>query len=210
MNKVNRIEIVMRISAAILLYIGTLAMPQMSVSAGELNDTADEPTFATNANGCLAPLDTSLRALHSNSEHDLCALSKGKVVMVVNTASQCGYTGQFEDLEAIYREYQEQGLVILGFPSDSFRQEYADEEATAEVCFRNFGVTFPMMATTKVTGDEANSVFQALTNATQQAPRWNFHKYVISADGSRVRSFASAVKPTDESITQTIESFLQQ
>lgn len=126
--------------------------------------------------------------------------------MVVNTASQCGFTGQFADLETLYQTYQDQGLVILGFPSDSFRQEFADEEDTAEVCFRNFGVSFPMMATTAVRGNNANPVFSALQQATGQAPRWNFHKYVISADGQTISSFGSRVNPTASEITEVIEA----
>ncbi|MCL4410249.1 MAG: glutathione peroxidase [Firmicutes bacterium] len=202
MNKVNRIEVIMRISAAVVLYLALLASPHISMAEEE----SGSQLFQSSANGCLAPLDRSLRALHSNNEHDLCELSKGKVVMVVNTASQCGFTGQFADLEELHKTYQDQGLLILGFPSDSFRQEFADEEDTAEVCFRNFGVSFPMMATTSVRGDDANPLFAALRDATGQEPRWNFHKYVISADGKTISSFGSRVNPTASEIVDVIEA----
>lgn len=204
MNKVSQIEVIMRICAAVVLYLALIASPHITMAA----DDTDGSLFQNSANGCLAPLDQSMRALHSADQHNLCELSKGKVVMVVNTASQCGFTGQFADLEKLYQTYQDQGLVIFGFPSDSFRQEYEDEEVTAEVCFRNFGVSFPMMATTSVRGDDANSVFAALHAATGQAPRWNFHKYVISADGQTISSFGSRVNPSSTEITEVIEAAL--
>lgn len=158
--------------------------------------------------GCLGVFEQTLPRLHSNDMHNLCELTKDKVVLVVNTASQCGYTGQFEDLEAIYKRYADAGLVILGFPSDSFRQEHDNEAETATVCYVNFGVTFPMMKTSAVTGAEANPVFKALTAAADAAPRWNFHKYLIARDGSKVLNFASSVNPADMRITSAIEALL--
>lgn len=165
--------------------------------------------FNDSAQGCLAVFDERMRALHSKDTHNLCELTRGKVVMVVNTASQCGYTGQFEGLEALYQKYQSDDFVILGFPSDSFKQEHADEEETATVCFVNFGVTFPMMATTAVRGADANAVFTKLSEVTGQGPQWNFHKYVVSADGKSVSSFASKVEPMNAEITNVIETYLQ-
>src|SRR5690554_7679716 len=150
-----------------------------------------------------------MRALHSKETHDLCAVTKDKVVMVVNTASQCGYTGPFEGLEALYQQFKDDDFVILGFPSDSFKQEHADEEETATVCFVNFGVTFPMMATTSVRGNNANAIFKALSEATGQGPQWNFHKYVISANGESVATFASKIEPMDSQITTVIEDYLK-
>ncbi|CUA87345.1 glutathione peroxidase [Pseudidiomarina woesei] len=165
-------------------------------------------SFTDTTQGCLAVFDERMRALHSKDTHDLCELTKGKVVMVVNTASQCGYTGQFEGLEALYQQYSNQDFVILGFPSDSFKQEHADEEKTADVCFVNFGVTFPMMATTAVLGSNANNVFKTLSAAANASPQWNFHKYVVSADGQQISSFASKIEPLDKQITDTIDAYL--
>ena len=164
--------------------------------------------FSTGSDGCLAVFNHELRGLHTKNSHDLCELTKDKVVMVVNTASKCGYTGQFEGLEALYQRYKDEDFVILGFPSDSFMQEHNDEAETADVCFVNFGVTFPMMATTPVRGSDANPVFQALSAAAQQSPQWNFHKYIVAADGSQVSSFVSKVTPTDTTITDVIDSYL--
>lgn len=176
---------------------------QEVVLAGAANQADGE-------HACLPMFQHRLRALHTNTEHNLCELTAGKVVMVVNTASQCGYTGQFEGLEALHQQYQGQDFVILGFPSDSFRQEHDSEEETATVCFVNYGVTFPMMATSKVTGTDANPIFKELSAATKQAPAWNFHKYIVSADGLKITSFPSKVEPLDNAITQVIHDYLEE
>ncbi|MFU8784665.1 glutathione peroxidase [Aliidiomarina sp.] len=194
--------------AAYMLLLVLAAFASFNGHAQE-RSASNRAQFSQTEQGCLDTFNHSLRALHSTEQHDLCELTKDKVVLVVNTASQCGYTGQFADLEALYQEYQSQGLVILGFPSDSFRQEHADEAATADVCFRNFGVSFPMMATSSVTGNNANNIFKTLTQATSEAPGWNFHKYLISANGEQVTSFASAVKPTNGVIVKAVEELLK-
>ncbi|WP_232819950.1 glutathione peroxidase [Aliidiomarina celeris] len=162
------------------------------------------PTYA---NSCEGPLNGEQRMLRSDNVANLCELTKGKVTLVVNTASQCGFTGQFEGLEALYQEYKDQGFTIVGFPSNSFRQEHADEEAVAEVCFANFGVTFPMMATSDVTGRRANPVFARLTQE-KGPPAWNFHKYLVGANGEVLDAFPSNVAPNDSRIKTRIESAL--
>lgn len=202
-----------RITLVLALVIGafTLYFAVPGQSAKHIIPTANaSDSFTGTQQGCLAVFDERMRALHSKDTHDLCELTKGKVVMVVNTASQCGYTGQFEGLEALYQQYKDQDFVILGFPSDSFKQEHSDEEKTADVCFVNFGVTFPMMATTPVLGSDANAVFKSLSAGAQASPQWNFHKYVVSADGQKISSFASKVEPLDAQITNTIDSYLKQ
>ncbi|RTE85700.1 MULTISPECIES: glutathione peroxidase [Gammaproteobacteria] len=156
---------------------------------------------------CSGPLHGEQRRLRSEEVSDLCELTSGKVTLVVNTASQCGYTGQFEGLEALYQEYKDQGFTIVGFPSNSFRQEHSDEEEVAEVCFANFGVTFPMMATSDVTGRRANPVFAELTQQVGP-PGWNFHKYLVGKNGEVITSFPSSVEPQDERVTSQIRSAL--
>jgi glutathione peroxidase len=148
-------------------------------------------------------LDYSHRRLASQAEDNLCEAYGGQVILVVNTASRCGFTGQFADLETLYQKYREQGLVILGFPSNDFQQELDAEEDTADVCYVNYGVSFPMFATTSVRGDTANPLFQALIEA-EQAPRWNFTKYLIGRDGQVLSSFGSRVTPLDSELESAV------
>jgi len=156
---------------------------------------------------CGTLLDYSHRSLASEETVNLCTAYQGKVVLAVNTASQCGYTGQFKDLEALYRKYREQGLVVLGFPSADFRQEHNSEEKTASVCYINYGVTFPMFATSSVRGENANDLFQALARA-QGEPAWNFHKYLIGRDGRVLSSFASRVAPLGSPLETAVKAAL--
>ncbi len=140
-------------------------------------------------------------------EATLCSYFDAPAVLIVNTASQCGYTPQFKELEALYQRYKDQGLQVLGFPSDNFGgQEYAQAERTADVCFRNYGVTFPMFEKTVVKGPEADALFTRLA-AASAPPRWNFHKFLVTSEG--VTDFPSAVAPLDPKITSEIERALK-
>ena len=152
-------------------------------------------------------LDFSYRRLASSQEENLCQAYAGQVILVVNTASRCGFTGQFSDLEALYQKYRADGFVILGFPSNDFNQEMADEADTADVCYLNYGVTFPMFATTTVSGDEANVLFRTLAEA-EQAPRWNFTKYLIGRDGEVRGSFGSRVTPLESELEMAVAAAL--
>ncbi|WP_370519499.1 glutathione peroxidase [Alcanivorax sp. DP30] len=170
---------------------------------------APMPAFAGDANGdCAALFNTQVRKLHSKEFLDLCALTANRTTLVVNTASRCGYTGQFRGLETLYQRYKDQGLVILGFPSDDFRQELDDEGDTAKVCYINYGVTFPMAATSSVKGRGANPVFKALGDASQ-APGWNFNKYLVSPDGSQIQHFPASSKPMGGELESAIKAVLQ-
>jgi glutathione peroxidase len=153
-------------------------------------------------------LDYTHRRLASSQEVNLCEAYAGQVIVVVNTASRCGFTSQFEGLEALYQKYREQGLMVLGFPSDDFRQEMAEEEDTAEVCYINFGVTFPVFATSSVRGDSANPLFQALNDATAP-PRWNFTKYLIDRDGKVVERYGSRTTPLDSELEARVQALLK-
>lgn len=169
------------------------------------------PLGAATANerqGCSGPLQGEYRLLRSEESIELCNLTADKVTLVVNTASQCGFTGQFEGLEALYTEYRDQGFQVIGFPSDSFDQEYGDEAETAEVCFINYGVTFPMLATSQVRGDNPNPVFAELIRQTGEEPRWNFYKYLVSKDGDVMGVYPSTTRPDDQGLRRDIERAL--
>lgn len=156
------------------------------------------------ADRCPAFLDHDLRKLHSRESVNLCELSAGKPLLVVNTASRCGFTGQFEGLETVHQKYRDEGLVVVGFASDDFRQEADSEAEAASICFKNFGVTFTMIAPTSVTGAAANPVFAAL-NRQSSAPGWNFFKYVVNPQGEVVARFSSQVSPDDRRLRAALD-----
>ena len=149
-------------------------------------------------------LDHDMRKLHSQDSVNLCAVQAGKPMLIVNTASHCGYTKQFGGLEALYQKYREQGLQVVGFASDDFRQEAKDEAEAADICYVNYGVTFTMLAPTHVRGDEANPVFREL-NARAGKPSWNFNKYLIDANGEQVQRFGSNTAPDDPELVEAID-----
>ncbi|MHA6493905.1 glutathione peroxidase [Pseudomonas borbori] len=153
---------------------------------------------------CPALLQGELPKLRSKARIDLCEQFAGKPLVVVNTASFCGFTPQFKGLEALYQRYRAEGLEVLGVPSDDFKQESADVEETASVCYVNYGVTFTMSEPQVVTGADATTLFKALT-AQSQAPDWNFNKYVIDRQGKVVARFSSRVEPDDPRLIEAVE-----
>jgi glutathione peroxidase len=132
---------------------------------------------------------------------------RGRVVLVVNTASRCGYTGQFEGLQALYAANRERGLVVLGFPSNDFRQELADDAAVAEFCRAGFGVEFPMFARVGVTGSGAHPLFARLADRSRP-PEWNFHKYLLDRRGRLAAVFSPGVEPSAPAVTAAVERLL--
>jgi glutathione peroxidase len=166
-----------------------------------------EKVFAAEPQTCPNFLNVEMRKLHSKESVNLCQYYQaGKPMVIVNTASHCGFTKQFGDLEKLYQKYQPKGLVILGFPSNSFKQESASEEDTARVCFKNFGVTFPMFETVDVRGKNAHGVFQYLTKESEK-PSWNFNKYLIM--NGKVTHFGSKEKPLDSKLEKAIQGIVQ-
>jgi len=165
---------------------------------------ADEASAADAA--CIPWLDQSIGKLNSSQEHDLCALTAGKTVLIVNTASFCGFTPQFKGLEALYQRYKDEGLVVLGFPSDDFNQEAEDAAEIAEVCFINYGVNFPMTSEIKVKGRDAHPIFKVL--ASKGEPQWNFNKYLISKEGEVLAHYDSTVTPESAQFLSAIEKQL--
>jgi len=150
---------------------------------------------ASAAEACSDLLNYKMNKLRSTQTVDFCEAFQGKVILAVNTASNCGYTPQFKGLETLYQKYKDKGLVIIGFPSNDFNQEFDAAEKTANVCYINYGVTFPVMEKSVVTGDSANKFFQKLIKFSGKEPQWNFYKYLIGQDGSFVEAFASNVTP---------------
>ncbi len=163
-------------------------------------------TYAA-AGDCPGWLNEDMQKLRSDETVNLCELKQDKVLLIVNTASECGFTPQFKGLEALYQKYKSRGFEVVGFPSDSFRQEYADEEKTAEMCYVNYGVTFPVMATSPVKGDGANPVFAHLGDVLGE-PEWNFFKYLIGRDGAPIERFASRTEPMDKELIDKLEEAL--
>lgn len=165
------------------------------------------PATPTAAAACPSLLKHSFNRLQDEKPQALCQYS-GKVLLVVNTASYCGFTGQFEGLEALSAKYAGRGLVVLGFPSSDFKQEDADAKKTAEVCFNTYGVKFPMFTDTRVKGDGAHPLFAELARATGSQPSWNFNKYLVGRDGKPIAHFGSMTGPDSRKMVSAIESAL--
>ena len=164
-------------------------------------------TAQTAPAACPPLLQHSFNRLQDEKPQPLCQYA-GKVLLVVNTASYCGFTPQYEGLEALYAKYAGRGLVVLGFPSNDFAQESSNNAQIAELCFNTYGVKFPMFTPTQVRGAKANPLYVALAQATGKAPAWNFHKYLVDRQGQPIASFASNVKPGDPALVAAIEKAL--
>ena len=156
---------------------------------------------------CSNLLDTEMRLLDSSETVNLCSY-EDQVLLVVNVASRCGYTYQYASLQKLYEEYKDEGFVVLGVPSRDFMQEYSSEEDVAEFCSTEYGVNFPMLATSKVRGPKASALYKKLIKQSGFSPSWNFNKYLISRDGSVVSTYGSKVKPDSIELTSKIEELL--
>lgn len=154
-------------------------------------------------------LDQDFRRLASTEEVNLCESYQDKVVLIVNTASKCGNTPQYDGLEKLYDEYGEDGLVVLGFPSNDFLgQEPGTEAQIEEFCRLTYGVKFPMFEKTTVKKDNAHPLFVALADASGSYPKWNFHKYLIGRDGILVSDYSPRTQPNDDDLVAAIEQAL--
>ena len=158
---------------------------------------------------CPEILNHAFNKLNSTEKVSMCQQFRGEVLLIVNTASQCGFTPQYKQLEQIYQEYKEKGFSAswVSLPTILTRTG-APKLTAAKVCFLDYGVTFPMMERTHIKGSEANPVFQTLAYETGVVPQWNFFKYVIDRKGEVVGVFSSQTEPIDDTLTDMIEKLL--
>ena len=162
------------------------------------------------AQACAPLLDESYRPLAGKEPVKLCERFGGQVLLVVNTASKCGFTPQYEGLETLHSELQARGFSVVGFPSNDFMgQEPGSEEDIQEFCTLTYGVKFPMYEKLHVTGAQTAPLYQRLQAATGTAPGWNFHKYLVARDGRVVGNWPSKVKPDDPALVAAIERELK-
>lgn len=166
-----------------------------------------QPAAAAATAACPALLQHTFPRLQDEKPQPLCQY-RGRVLLVVNTASFCGFTPQYEGLEKLYARYRDRGLVVLGFPSNDFAQESGSNKDIADFCENTFGVKFPMFGKSAVRGSDANPLFRELARQTGRAPLWNFHKYLIGRDGTVVANYSSLTKPDDPALVRALEQQL--
>jgi len=194
---------------AALSALGLSAMGSFGAAMAQ-NATPSLPSAVPAAHpaSCPALLKQTFNRLQDDVPQDLCQYS-GKVILIVNTASYCGYTNQYEGLEAMYAKYAPKGLVVLGFPSNDFgKQEPGNSKEIADFCYNTYGVKFPMFAKSVVSGAAPNPLYTQLIKATGKTPAWNFHKYLIDRKGNVIESFPSKVTPSDKALVGAVEKAL--
>lgn len=178
-----------------------LALTAIGLAAPAQAQTASE------APACPPLLQHTIARLQDEKPQNLCQYA-GQVVLVVNTASFCGFTGQYQGLEALHSRYRERGLVVLGFPSNDFAQEKGSNKEIAEFCESTFGVRFPMFVASHVSGSKAIPLFRQLAAQSGTPVRWNFYKYLIGRDGRVVDSYNSMTAPNSRGVVSAIEKSL--
>lgn len=156
---------------------------------------------------CPATLQYTFARLQDEKPQPLCQYA-GKVLLVVNTASFCGFTPQYKGLEELHAKYKDRGLVVLGFPSNDFAQESGSNKDIADFCENTFGVRFPMFTKTAVTGNQAHPFYKMLAEKTGRTPLWNFHKYLIGRNGAVIASYTSLTSPDSPALVKDIEKQL--
>jgi glutathione peroxidase len=184
-----------RVVTAFLMVAGSAMAPAARA--------ADEPRAAA----CPATLNHTFARLQDEKPQSLCQYA-GRVVLVVNTASYCGFTPQYKGLEALHEKYRGRGLVVLGFPSNDFAQEKGSNKEIAEFCENTFGVKFPMFAASHVRGDQANPLFKQLQAQSGTSVKWNFYKYLVARDGKVVAGYSSRTAPDDAELVKALEKQL--
>ena len=181
--------------------------PMSALIAAVLTGLLTAAGAASAADGLL---DYRFRPLAGKTPVHLSKAYAGNVVLVVNTASKCGFTPQFEALEAMHAKYRGRGFAVLGFPSGDFKaQEFEDEKQIQEFCTLTYGVKFPMFEKVHVVGAQATPLYRGLAKAAGVAPKWNFHKYLLGRDGRLIASYASTTRPDDAAVITAIEQALK-
>ncbi|MDB5752521.1 MAG: putative glutathione peroxidase [Ramlibacter sp.] len=170
---------------------------------------AAAPAHAAEPTSCPALLQHSFPRLQDEQPQPLCQYA-GRVLLVVNTASFCGFTPQYAALEKLHARYQGAGLVVLGFPSNDFNQEKGSNREIADFCENTFGVKFPMFGASAVRGRDANALFRELAARSGRAPLWNFHKYLVGRDGEVIADYGSITRPDDPALVRALEQALAQ
>lgn len=193
--------------AACLRNLRAVALCAVTVLAIAAPPTTQAQTAAGTDAACPPLLRHAFNRLQDGAPQSLCQY-RGKVILVVNTASKCGYTKQFDALEAMYARYKDRGLVVIGFPSNDFNQEPGTNEEIAEFCRTTYGVKFPLFQKNAGGSLSVNPFYVELAGATGQAPKWNFYKYVVDRDGKAVASFKSDVTPDSRELVGLIERLL--
>jgi len=181
----------------------------ISFSFADLSFAQNQKLESLPAPTCPSILNQNVMRLQDEKPQNLCQY-RGRVVLIVNTASYCGFTPQFKGLEALYAKYKNDGLVVLGFPSNDFSQEPDSNEQIADFCENTFGVKFPMFTKTSVKGENASKLFKELAAVTKTSPKWNFYKYLISRDGQKIKSYSSMTGPQDSSFVKSLELLLSE
>ena len=185
--------------------LASLLLVAAALVVAPLRSVAQTAAPATAA--CPAVLQHTFPRLQDEKPQSLCQYA-GKVLLVVNTASYCGFTPQYEGLEKLHARYRDRGLVVLGFPSNDFAQEKASNKEIADFCENTFGVKFPMFGKSAVRGSDANPLFRQLAAQTGKAPSWNFNKYLIGRDGKVLAHYGSTTRPDDPAFVKAVEQQL--
>ena len=195
----------MNIKSILFLSVLLMGLSSHNLSAAETND----PKATLTQSNCAATLDFSFRQLSNAKSVNLCKEYQGKLILIVNTASRCGFTPQFDALEKLYQGYKDRGFVVLGFPSNDFgSQELSEEKDIASFCQLTYGVKFPMFEKTHASKKLASPLYKTLGELSGEYPQWNFHKYLIGRDGKMVASLASHVLPDGKELKDLINKNL--
>ena len=205
---------IQRIARPVPMWFGRVGMGVAALVAAVAASTAlgapEAPAPASRTvDGCPVLLQHTFKTLQTGEPQSLCQY-QGKVLLVVNTASYCGYTKQYEGLEALYSKNRDRGIFVVGFPSNDFSQEPGTNKEIAEFCRTTYGVQFPMFEKTSVAKLAQSPFYADLAKATGQAPKWNFHKYVIDRSGRPVATFGSGVAPDARELTSLIVKLLDE